>query len=635
MGIYGPGTVERLLRKVLVPVCALSGVVVASGFFFPAFVGGVVSGQTWLVVALLFFGSGLSYLAVLPARESTEADRSGAAYLLRVRRLGVTGNLRSFLALHDPVKFWIPVVGLVAFFIARLLAPAATRRAIAGAQSFVTGTLGGLFVAVMVVSVLACLFLLVGRWGDVKLGGPDTEPAYTYPVYFTMFFAAGIAAGIVFWGPAEALFHFDSPPPFFDAGPRSEAAATGALAYALFHWGFSAWSAYIVIGLPVAYFVYNRDAPLRVSTLLTPFLGADNLDSAWCRFVDLLAIFATVGGIATSVALVSQQFLTGINFQWGVTFDGLGAVVFVAGLIFIFVISAQSGVHRGIRRLAVVNISLFALFAALLVAIGPHSAMVERSAAGIGSYAVNFVSMSLFLGDGLVASEWVAGWTVWNWSWWFSWAPFAGLFLAALSRGRRIRTVVFTGFVATSAATMVWFLLLGTTSLHLQQTGAADILGSVDAHGGSEAVAGFPVLDALPLSELLIFLFLALIIVFMTTSADTSTLAVAILASKRDRAPTVAAIVFWGVFQGIVALSVLLTETEEALQAAAVLTGGPFAVVALVALAGLALALVREERDREYRTIVGVLRSSPREWQDTMLLGTVRSEDEPEEESET
>jgi len=628
MGIHGTSSVERFLRKLLVPVCVAAGIVVAAGFFFPEFVGGVVSGRAWLVVALLFFGSGLSYLAILPARDDPEDEHTGAAYLLRVRRAGVTGSVRSFLALHDPVTFWIPVLGLAAFFFAWLLAPAGTRRAIGAAQSFITGTLGGLFVAVMLVSVLACLYLLVGRWGDVKLGGAETEPTYTYPVYFTMFFAAGIAAGIVFWGPAEALFHYDSPPPFFGVEARSDAAITGALAYALFHWGISAWSAYLVIGLPIAYFVYNRGAPLRVSTLLTPFLGVDNLDSLWCRFVDLLAIFATIGGIATSVALVSQQFLTGINFQWGVTFGTLGSVVFVTGLIFVFVVSAQSGVHRGIRRLAVVNVALFAFFAVLLVAIGPRSAMIEHSTTAVGSYAANFVSMSLFLGNGFVASEWVAAWTVWNWSWWFSWAPFAGLFLAALSRGRRVRTVVFTGFVATSAATMVWFLLLGTTSLHLQHTGEADVLASVATYGGSEAVAGFPIFEALPISELLIFLFLALIVVFMATSADTSTLVVAILASKRGRAPTVATIVFWGIFQGIVALSVLLTETEQALQAAAVLTGGPFAIIALVAIVGLGKTLIRDERGRGYRTVVGTLRFSPREWGESNALGELLDRDD-------
>jgi choline-glycine betaine transporter len=364
----------------------------------------------------------------------------------------------------------------------------------------------------------------------------------------------------------------------------------GALTYALFHWGISAWSAYTVIGLPIAYFVYERGAPLRVSTILTPFLGVDGLDSTWGRIVDMLAIFATIGGIATSVALVSEQFLTGIDYQWGVSTEGVGPLVFVGGLTLIYVLSATTGVHRGIRRIASLNVVLFGLFAVLIAGAALLGFVVDRGTAALGSYAVNFVPMSLYLGG-----EWAADWTVWNWSWWFSWAPFAGLFLAALSRGRRVRTVVFTGVVATAAATMVWFILLGGTSLYVQRTGVADILGAIAARDGSVAVAGFPLFTALPIGKLLVFLFLALIVVFITTSADTSTLVVSVLATERASAPTTGSIVFWGVFQGVVAVSVLLVDGGATLQALAVLTGGPFAVLSLVALAGLTLTFRREE----------------------------------------
>jgi choline-glycine betaine transporter len=594
MGIQGTSTVEQVLRRVLVPLCVVSGVVVISGFFFPGFVGDVVSGQYWLIVALLFFGSGLGYLAVLPATERRDDDEQTVHYLMRIRRLTWTDTVGSFVARHDAITFGVPVVAFALFFLAQFLFPSGTVDVVGTVQDAVLGYLDWLLVGVMLLSVLYCLFLLVGPWGDIRLGGPEVEPTYTYPVYFTMFFTAGIAAGIVFWGPAEAILHYESPPPFFGAEPQSGAAIGDALTYSLFHWGFSAWSAYLIIGLPIAYFVYERGAPLRVSTILTPFLGVDRLDSLPCRLVDMLAIFATIGGIATSVALVSQQFLTGINYQWGVEFDTLGPLLFVAGLTIIFVLSAQSGVHRGIRRIAGVNIALFAFFALLLFALAPRSVMFDRSAGAVGSYAVNFVPMSLHLGG-----DWVETWTIWNWSWWFSWAPFAGLFLAALSRGRKIRTVVLTGFVATSLATIVWFLLMGVTSLHLQSSGTADILGVIGQFDSPEAVAGFPIFGALPLSQLLVFLFLGLIIAFMVTSADTSTLVVAILASEKDLAPSTATIVFWGIIQGTVAVSVILTGSETTLQAAAVLTGGPFAIIALLALVGLTMTFVREERGHD------------------------------------
>ncbi len=589
---YGDG--GESAAELLLPLCAVSGAAVCAGFFFPAFVGDAVSGTAWLAVSLVFFVSGLAYLAVLPGDEA-----SGGSVLPGLRRTGLAGTVREFVDRHDPVVLGVPAVVFALFVAARAAFPAATTGAVDAVSGAVLRGFGAFFLGAVLVAVAYCLFLLFGPWGDVRLGGPDAEPTYTYPTYFTLVFTAGIAAGIVFWGPAESLFHYQTPPPYFDAAPRSDAAVGGALTYALFHWGLSAWSAYAVVGVPVAYYAFERGAPLRVSAILTPFLGPDGLDSLPARVVDTLAVFATVGGIATSVALVAEQFLAGIGFQWGVTTGQTGPVLFVGGLTLVVVLSAVTGVHRGIRRLAGVNVALFALFAVVVAAVGPLGVVSDRGAAALGSYVVNFVPLSLHVGG-----AWVAEWTVWNWSWWFSWAPFAGLFVAALSRGRRVRTVVFTGVVATSLATMAWFVLLGGTSLWVQRAGVADVLGAVAARGGTETVVGFQVFAALPLGQLLTFLFLALIVVFMTTSADTSTLVVSVLAAREGVAPSTGSVVFWGVFQGAVAVSLLLVGGGQTLQALAVLTGGPFAVLSLVALAGLTLSFYRRERGRGHESLV-------------------------------
>ncbi len=591
--------IDATVRRLLAPIFVVSGAIVVAGFFFPAFVGDVISGHAWLTVALVFFGSGLGYLSLLPLEVGSAASTgAGAAEddtatdprrMFVVQRYSRLETIVSGLGRQDSVIVGAAIGGLLVFFGGYLLAPTGTLWAIEGVRTLGMREFGWLFTGPILLSVVFCLGLLVGPWGKIKLGGPDAEPTYTYPVYFTMIFTAGIAAGIVFWGPAEALFHYQEPPPTLAAQPESEAAITGALTYTLFHWGISAWSAYVVIGLPIAYFVYEHGAPLRVSTILIPFLGVDGLTSRWGILVDLLAIFATIGGIATSVALVSQQFLAGIEYQWDVTTGIGGPIVFVGGLTAIFVISAQSGVHRGIRRLSVVTICLFGLVSVLIFVTGPRTFILERGAAATGAYVLTAPSMSLVVG-----TEWSTEWTVWNWAWWFSWAPFAGLFLAALSKGRRIRTVVFTGAIATAGATMLWFLLIGGAALEAQHTGRADILGAMSLFEESEAVAGFPLFEALALSELLMFLFLALMICFIATSADTSTLVVSILAARRGVAPTLGAIVFWGVFQGAVAIAVLLTGSAQTLQTAAVLTGGPFAFLSVLALVGLIRTLLED-----------------------------------------
>ena len=575
-----------------------AGAVVLVGFFFPAIVGGVLGGQAWLGVALLFFGSGLAYLAVLPHSQGT-ADEARGSSLLYVRRGSVRSVLSDLLAVHDPIILGLPLTVFAAYFLLQLAFPAPTTAVVEGLTDGVLQGMGPVLLGVALLAVLYCVALLLGPWGDITLGDDDVEPAYTYPTYFSLIFTAGIAAGIVFWGPAEALFHYQQPPPYFDAAPESSGAVTAALVYSLFHWGVSAWSAYAVVGIPIAYFVFNRGAPLRVSSILTPFLGVDGLNSPWSRLIDTLAVFATIGGIATSIGLISQQFLAGVTFQWGVPSGDVGPVLLVGGVAAVFVLSAVSGLHRGIRRISGLTLVCFGLFAVLLLAVGPRGFVTARGADALGAYAVNFVPMSLF-----TSGSWVTEWTVWNWAWWFSWAPFAGTFIAALSRGRRIRTVVFTSVVATSAATSAWFLVFGGTALSLQQGGRADALAAITERGGSEAVAGFPLLSALPLGDLLLFLFLALIVMFIVTSADTSTLIAAILASKRGIAPSRGSIALWGTFQAAVALAVLLVGGGETLQALAVLTGAPFAILAVLALVGLSLALYREERGRGHTSIL-------------------------------
>ncbi|RLM53842.1 BCCT family transporter [Halobellus sp. Atlit-31R] len=589
---------QRLLASVLLFAFVGSGAVVLVGFFFPSVVGRALGSQTWLVLALTFFGSGLGYLAALPY-ERIGTDEPATASLLRIRRGSLRSVLSDLLAVHDPVTLGVPMLVFTLYFGLQFVFPAATAASVDGLTNAVLRGWGPVLLGTVLLSVGYCGVLLFSSWGEIKLGGEDVEPTYTYPTYFALVFTAGIAAGIVFWGPAESLFHYQQPPPYFDAAPRSDAAIGAALVYALFHWGVSAWSAYAVVGIPIAYFVFERGAPLRVSSILTPFLGVDGLDSSWSRLVDTLAVFATIGGVATSIALVSQQFLAGVEYQWGVPPGGLGPVLFVGGLAAVYVLSAVSGLHRGIRRIAGLTVVLFGLFALVLLVVGPSGFVADRGPAALGAYAVNFVPMSLYGGG-----SWVTAWTVWNWAWWFSWAPFAGTFLAALSRGRRLRTVAFTSVVATSAATSVWFLVVGGTSLSLQHSGRADVLAAITERGGSEAVAGFPLLSALPLGDLLLFLFLALIVVFIVTSADTSTLIAAILASRRGVAPSRGSIALWGLFQAAVALAVLLVGGAETLQALAVLTGAPFAALAVLALGGLTLALYREGRGRGHTSIV-------------------------------
>jgi len=485
-------------------------------------------------------------------------------------------------------------LGTLALFVVLWVAMTETLRegVIPGVRTAMLDTLGPVFLALMVGFVLFAVVIIVGPWGGIRLGGPETTPTYSYPAYFAMFFSAGIAAGIVFWAPSEVLFHFNSPPPFVGAEAGTAAAADGALRTVFFHWGVSAWAAYVAIGLPIGYYAYNREAPLRVSTLLLPFVGKENLSHPLAKLIDVLAVFATIGGLSTSVGFVSNQFLSGVQYQWGAQTTGLDTFLLVAGLTVIFTVSAVTGVKRGIRRIAGVNATLFLLLGVLTLVLGPTVYILTNGSLALVGYLASFAQLSF---AGLGGGSWFDSWTLFYWVWWFSWAPFAGLFLAAISRGRTLRTVAATGVFATAGATLAWFAIVSSTALQLQTSGAADILAVVNDVGYD--VAGFPLFGALPLGELLLFLFMALIVTWIVTSADTSTLTVAILATKPSVAPGTASRLFWGVLQGTVGFGIVFLGAGQGLQSAAVITGGPFGLIALIGIVGLAVEFYRTDTE--------------------------------------
>ncbi|MEA5388030.1 BCCT family transporter [Haloarculaceae archaeon H-GB2-1] len=362
-----------------------------------------------------------------------------------------------------------------------------------------------------------------------------------------------------------------------------------ALAYAIFHYGVSAWGGYLAIGIPVAYYVYEYDAPFRTSTVLLPVLGRENLDGVVGRTIDTLAVVATLGGIATGLGFIATQILAGVTYRTGIQFGTLETVLAITGITIIFTVSLVAGVDRGIRRLSDFNIALMALLLVATLGGGvfltriSEFTVLNTGAMAIGTYVQNFFEMSLFTGTGIEGgTAWTSFWTVFYWSWWIAWAPFVGLFLARISKGRTIRDVLFTALVSMTAISMVWFTVVGGTSMWLQQAGVADILGAVGQYG--DGVAGYALFGALPLGDLWQPLFLVLVVTFFATSADSSTLAVAMLTTGGKENPSSLNRIFWGVLQGLIAAILVVLGGASALRSSVIITGAPFAVVCLASL---------------------------------------------------
>jgi glycine betaine transporter len=502
------------------------------------------------------------------------------------------GAIRRFVDEIDPIPFIVGAGVTLVFIVMAAVRTEWVQEQINSAFVIFGEGLAWLYLYSVFIIVLIGLWLMFSKYGSIKLG--DGDPEYSYFSYFAMFWSAGLSAGIVFFGPVESLLHYSNPPALFSGiqGGTQEAIVP-AIAYSIFHYGISAWAGYLAIGIPVAYYCYREGAPFRTSTILYPVFGEDGLDGVVGKTIDTLAVIATLGGIATGLGFIATQLLTGVEFQTGIGFGDAETVLTISGITVIFVTSLLLGVDRGIRRLSDFNLGMMGLLLGVALVLGPTLAVLNTGAMSVGTYANNFFSMSLYSGAGTEdGAAWTSFWTVFYWSWWLAWAPFVGLFLARISKGRTIREVVFTAFIAMTTVSIVWFSVVGGASVWLQHLGIVDILGPVGEFG--DGVSGYVLFGSLPLGEVWIVIFFALVVTFFATSADSSTLAVAMLTTGGKANPSRINRLFWGVLQGIIASILVVLGGAEALRSSVIVTGAPFAVVCLLAILIFARHLGKE-----------------------------------------
>jgi choline/carnitine/betaine transport len=508
----------------------------------------------------------------------------------------------------DPLVFAFGALLTLGVIVAFFVSPSAVEEGISSLNTQLLGAFNWAMMLIVFVIVLFLLFLIVGPWGGIKLG--DETPEYSFLSFFAMLYSAGFAAGVVFWGPTEALFYYDSPSPLFSnvEGGTAEA-MTVAVQQTLFHWALPQLAVFTIMGIAIGYFAYNyENVPLRVSSALTPILGADNLDGPLAKVVDILAVFATIGGVATSLGFIGSQFVTGLDYQWGISMGDIGILLVVTMMTLLFTTSMVLGVDKGIRRLSNFNMILFVVLMFATFIAGPTLFLVLLGTQAFGGMVTDFVSMSLFTGAGPMgsgdasATGWVNAWTVFYWAWALSWSPFAGLFIARISKGRTVREVAFTGIVATSAATIPWFTFVGGTAVWAQHNGIADFSAVMAGEAGAE-VSGFILFEALnfslnlggasltiPIGSVLIYAFMILVTTFFITSADSSTLAVSMMTTGGKAKPSNINRIFWGVVLGLTAAILMIlggTGSANTLQQAAIITGTPFAFVCFLAMLSL------------------------------------------------
>jgi glycine betaine transporter len=501
----------------------------------------------------------------------------------------------------DSTVFWVAAI-LSAIFVAWGVFFADSLAAVFDAVlfSYLIPNFGWVFILSSFGFLAFSIYLAASRFGRIRLGGDDERPEFSTVSWVAMMFSAGMGIGLMFFGVAEPMSHMGTPP-FGLADPNTKGAAQVAMEYSYFHWALHPWAIYAIVGLALAYFCFRKGMPNLISTAFYPLLG-DRVYGPVGKTIDILAIFATLFGSATSLGLGALQINQGLNVLFGIGGkNAVGmAIVVIAVLTVCFILSAISGVHRGIQWLANTNMVLAVFLLLFLFVLGPTVFILDTFVQSIGGYLANIIPMS-FRTASYGDSAFVSGWTVFYWAWWISWAPFVGTFIARISRGRTIREFVVGVILVPSVVSFVWFAILGGTAIDLQLSGAADIAGPVSA--GNQPGALFLTLQQFPLFWLTALIVVILVALFFISGADAASVVMGMLSSRGNLHPRSWNIIVWGTFTGAAAAICLLAGAIQgsvdaaitALQSVAIASAAPFVLV-LIGLCFSIMRALREER---------------------------------------
>ncbi|MQA02801.1 MAG: BCCT family transporter [Streptosporangiales bacterium] len=493
----------------------------------------------------------------------------------------------------NPPVFFISGAVILAFLIVGVAFTDTTSKVASGALGFISTNFGWFYVLVATFFLVFVIAVMLSRYGRLRLGPDDSRPEYRTLPWFAMLFTAGMGIGLVFYGVYEAPFHLEEGP----IAGRGMRGAMEALGITIFHWGLHPWAIYIVLGMSMGYFCFRKNLPLRPAAALYPLIG-DRIYGWVGHVIDILAVFGTLFGLATSLGLGSQQVNAGLAEVFGIPVNQTVQIVIVALITAVAVLSVMLGIDKGIRRLSVINLWLALLLMVFVFAVGPKLFILSGLADATGSYLQNLVSNSLFVADPqfeATAAGWQADWTLFYWGWWISWSPFVGMFIARISYGRTLRQFISGTLLAPVGASILWFSVLGGTGLYYQLTNRVDIAGSAPETALFTLIGELPVGTVLATAAAL--LTVLVVVVFFATSSDSGSLVVDMLTNGGDPHPSKPQRFFWAVTEGAVAAVLLWiggSTALAALQAASITAGLPFALVLLVLCLGLARAFRAE-----------------------------------------
>ncbi|MFD1506881.1 BCCT family transporter [Georgenia yuyongxinii] len=505
----------------------------------------------------------------------------------------------------DKVVFGVAVALVVVICLLGVLFTDAVEEVAGSALTWVTTTFGWAFILAASAFVVFSLVLAFGRFGSIPIARAGEATEFSTLSWIAMMFSAGMGIGLMFFGVYEPVTHMASPPPFVDSVPGSADAAETAMAYTLFHWGLHPWAIYSVVGLALAYSTHRMGRGNLMSSPFQAIFGKERIEKrGWGRPIDILAILCTKFGSATSLGLGALQIAAGLSLLRTGEFEenpsAAAPVIIICILTVGVIISAASGVSRGIKWLSNTNVVLAAVLLVFVFVVGPTVFIMDLVPQSLGSYFSTLVPMSLqsaVFGGG----DWLASWTIFYWAWWISWTPFVGTFIARISRGRTIREFVLGVILAPTGVSVIWFAVFGGAGINLQHNGV-DIAGT-----GSEAAGFFAMLNQYPFFTGATLVVMVLTAVFFISGADAGSLVMGTLSSRGRTTPWTPLVIVWAILTGAVAAVLLFVGGLGALQTFTILASTPFVLIML----GLCVALyVDLRRDPLRRRRPGPVRSA-------------------------
>ncbi|WP_085524037.1 glycine betaine uptake BCCT transporter [Tuberibacillus sp. Marseille-P3662] len=485
--------------------------------------------------------------------------------------------------------FKISAAIMLVLVIIGVLWPKGLETATSNIQAFISHKLGWYYLIVVTLIVLVCLVFLITPVGRIKLGEPGEKPEFSRPTWIAMLFSAGMGIGLVFWGTAEPVSHYATSSPTGETG--TDQAIKDAMRFTYFHWGIHAWAIYGIVALVLAYFNFRHGKTGLISATLHPIIGK-TADGITGRVIDILAVIATVIGVATTLGFGAVQINGGLAFLFDIPTNVVIQFIIIAIVTVLFMISAWTGLGKGIKILSNANMVLAGLLFILTFIIGPTLFILNLFTNTIGTYIEHLPAMSFSIAPTSEETrEWINNWTIFYWAWWIAWSPFVGIFIARVSKGRSVREFVFTVLLVPSVIGFLWFATFGGTAISLEHNG----IDTISTLAKEESLFG--VFSNFPLGMVASIVAILLISTFFITSADSGTFVLGMMTTGGSENPGRTIKLTWGVLLSATALALLYTGGLQALQNTMIIAALPFSIIMLLMTMSFIKAIYKEGKE--------------------------------------